>query len=243
MLAAQAELRRADVDTEQVVERLRLVERGPLARRFLGNPLYADVLARLVSQTAPSRRERIELQRDLEGLAVFGHVLSRTRKRDVHEEQPERRARVWPCQNVSADESEFYREVTRLCRDAYGQRNDGRGASFGIIQAQRQMASCMVAMTEYIEQRLAAIDDDASESGDAEGGNDESSPAIQPDWGALGDLEAWRRGNAFPTLCYRQVRLSSRRHVTRTNLLRSSVRPLWFRSVEHQQPRLCRAFP
>ena len=168
-------------------------ERGPLARRFLGNPLYADVLARLVSQTAPSRRERIELQRDLEGLAVFGHVLSRTRKRDVHEEQPERRARVWPCQNVSADESEFYREVTRLCRDAYGQRNDGRGASFGIIQAQRQMASCMVAMTEYIEQRLAAIDDDASESGDAEGGNDESSPAIQPDWGALGDLEAWRR--------------------------------------------------
>ncbi len=29
VLAAQAELRRADVDTEQVVERLRLVERGP----------------------------------------------------------------------------------------------------------------------------------------------------------------------------------------------------------------------
>ena len=83
--------------------------------------------------------------------------------------------------------------MTRLCRDAYGQRNDGRGASFGIIQAQRQMASCMVAMTEYIEQRLAAIDDDASESGDAEGGNDESSQAIQPDWGALGDLEVWRR--------------------------------------------------
>ena len=193
VLAAQSELRRTKVDTEQVVKRLRLVERGPLARRFLGNPLYADVLARLGAQAAQTRRGRTELQRDIEGLAVFGHVLSRTRKRDVHKEQPERRARVWPCQNVTPDEAEFYREVTRLCRDAYGRRSDGRGASFGIIQAQRQMASCMVAMTEYIQQRMTAADNNASESADADPDNDDGSPVIKPNWAALGDLDIWRR--------------------------------------------------
>ena len=43
----------------------------------------------------PDRRALIEMQRDLYGLNVLGHVLSRTRKREVAEDQPLRSARVY----------------------------------------------------------------------------------------------------------------------------------------------------
>ena len=191
VLAAQSRLRRADLDNTEVLNRLREVERTPLAPRFLNNPLYPDVVQRLQSPSKLARRERIALQRDLESLTVFGHVLSRTRKQDVYEQQPERRARVWRCPDVSVAEAEFYNAVTDLCRSAYDSRQDGRGASLGIIQAQRQMASCMVAMIDYIKDRLFAADQVPLIELNDESDEDPDAPSIQPDWAALGDLNVW----------------------------------------------------
>ena len=193
VLAAQSELRRPAADPRVVSDRLTQVERSSLALRFVENPLYKEVVARLGAQERLTRQARVELQRDLEGLTVFGHVLSRTRRRDVNEKQPERRARVWHCHG-SSDEVAFYAEVTRICREAYGMRRDGRGASFGIIQAQRQMASCMSATVNYINDRIRGMVMDDAEFVDVDPDESVSGSGdlIQPDWAALGDLEGWR---------------------------------------------------
>ena len=193
VLKAQSELRRHDVVPQLVAKRLMQVEGSFQAPRFLENPLYREVVARLSEEKDLTRQTRIELQRDLEGLSVFGHVLSRTRRRDVNEKQPQRRARVWPCPG-SPDEVEFYAEVTRICREAYGRRHDGRGASFGIIQTQRQMASCMPATVDYIRDRIREMPTEDAEFADVDQGESSNSDdaKIQPDWAALGDLEEWR---------------------------------------------------
>ncbi len=210
VLAAQSELRRREADPRLALDRLMQVEGTTLARRFTENPLYKEVVARLGGQERLTRQARVELQRDLEGLSVFGHVLSRTRRRDVNEEQPKRRARVWPCE-PSPDEVEFYAEVTRICREAYGMRGDRRGASFGIIQPQRQMASCMPATVDYIEDRMrgtALVDDELV---DVEPDENSTKDPDQPDWGQLGDLEIWRQ-----RLDTRDSKLVALRDVIRT---------------------------
>lgn len=196
VLAVLSLLRSGDASLGDVLGRLRGVEQTALAARFLGNPIYQELVERLPTLGEPSRRERIELQRDVESLSVFGHVLSRTRKRDVHERQPERRARVRRFRNVSCAEREFYAEVTRLCREAYERADDRRGASFGIIQPQRQMASCMVAMVDYVAARLGGDRDQELEPADVEPDQEENGgnvSGIGPRWEELGDLEGWRR--------------------------------------------------
>jgi len=196
VLAALSLLRSGDVSLDAVLGRLRGVEQTALAARFLENPIYQELVERIPGLGEPTRRERIELQRDVESLTVFGHVLSRTRKRDVHEKQPERRAQVWRCRNVSPAEREFYAEVTRLCREAYDQADDRRGASFGIIQPQRQMASCMVAMVDYVAVRLRGHGDQELEQADVEPDEEENggrASGTRPRWEELGDLEGWRQ--------------------------------------------------
>jgi len=199
VLEALSLVRAEDVRPGEVLARLRAVENTASAVRFINNPLYRELLERIPRIDGSGRRERIELQRDLETLTVFGHVLSRTRKRDVQEHQPERRARVWRCHDVSPIEQEFYREVTRICREAYERANEQRGASFGIIQRQRQMASCMVAMVDYVRAAQGEPEEESPELADLEpdeegDGNDtEGRRKIRPRWEELGDLAAWRR--------------------------------------------------
>jgi len=195
VLAAVSMLRSADVPVAEVLECLREVESSSVARRFHDNPLYTELVGRLGAFGSPDRRERIELQRDVESLSLFGHLLSRTRKRDVHEEWPERRARVWRAEPTLA-EGHFYDEVTRICREAYLRADDRRGVSFGIIQPQRQMASCMVAMVQYIEDRLAEIEAQELEAIDIDTDDDDNGgekPRARPNWEELGNLDEWRR--------------------------------------------------
>ena len=197
VLAAQSLLRDGNASAREALERLRRVESTPFAARFLANPVYQELMERIPNLGDPNRRTRVELQRDVEALSIFGHVLSRTRKRDVQENQPERRARTWSCKNVSLAETDFYAEVTRICRDAYESADDRRGASFGVIQPQRQMASCMAVMVDYIEARRDRMEEEELEliDVDPDDGDDdttEGSTRPKPRWEELGDLEEWR---------------------------------------------------
>ena len=127
-------------------------QNGPLGTRFSDNPLYADILERLERAVGAERRNLVELQRDMNSLNVLAQVLSRTRKRDAHEARTARRPRLWTVE-PTADERLFYDAVTDLARSQYARRMSALGASFATIQAQRQVASCMVAMIDYALER------------------------------------------------------------------------------------------
>lgn len=174
---------------------LRASEHTPFGIQLAQNPMFSDVVARLESLENPTRRELIELQSDLNSLNLFGHYVSRTRKREVEEKQPVREARVHPC-TPSQVELDFYRHVTEICRAAYTRIHDRTVAAFATMMPQRQVASCMPAMIEYIREKITReAEEDVLENSDLHfedfednGGNGETTTI---DWGELGSLEEW----------------------------------------------------
>jgi SNF2 family DNA or RNA helicase len=101
------------------------------------------------------RRVRIELAERLESLNLLGHVVSRTRKREVTEWRVQRE--VIP-QKVSMTpvEEVFYMGVTQIVRD-YGSRV-GAGEGFLLSMPQRQISSCMPAALRHWQNRLANLE-------------------------------------------------------------------------------------
>jgi superfamily II DNA or RNA helicase len=182
---------------ERVAAHLRRVERTPLASRFTDNPIYHDVLARLSEGEPADRRSRLDLQRDLASLNALGHVLSRTRKREVHELDAERRAKMVIVEPTPL-EREFYDRVTDVCRRRF-RRTAGTIAAIATMQPQRQMASCMVAMIDYAlaqhRENVNGGDVDVELSDvEPEDLDDASTQATGPgdEYATLGDLRVWR---------------------------------------------------
>lgn len=196
ILTALAELRRQfPPDMARCKEILEGIEHVPFGERFARNPLYLRVLERLGQAFLPTRREVVELQRDLSTLNVLGHLLSRTRKRDVHEARPVRRSQVVRTAPTQVEE-QFYKLVTRVCRDMYRRVAPNTMTGFLSIMPQRQMASCMVAMVESLQERLGhksveteEVSDFVAEDFESEDGDD-GAPFT---WSDLGDLENWKR--------------------------------------------------
>jgi SNF2 domain-containing protein len=96
---------------------LRQAATGPEGERFARNPLYQDALRKLRERPAESRRDLIELQRDIANLNLLGSVLTRTRKREV-ETRVQREPRVirvvW-----TQEEQDFYDSVTNFVLSRY----------------------------------------------------------------------------------------------------------------------------
>lgn len=196
ILAALGELRlRFPPDSKRCAEHLRQVQERPLGDRFLKTPIYHEVLRRLEQPASFTRRDVIDLQRDISTLNVLGQILSRTRKRDVHEARPFRRARVVRAAPTAA-EQEFYDAVTALCREAYRRTTQNTLAGFLTIMPQRQMASCMVAMVDYLKERIAPTEE-YEETSDLTVEDFEGNEGERPDsgiqWARLGNLDEWRR--------------------------------------------------
>jgi superfamily II DNA or RNA helicase len=142
----------AGTPLQAAAEALQRVERTHHASYFRDNPLYRDLLTRLGRADKPTRRDRIELQRDLTALNMLAHILSRTRKREVQETQPLRRARTVRRDPTEAEE-QFYVLVTRSARAAYRKLGNSSFAAFATMMPQRQAASCMVAMVDNLLDR------------------------------------------------------------------------------------------
>lgn len=130
-------------------ESLKRVEQTMLKRRFIDNPIYNDLIERLQSIQEPTLTELIEIQRDINSLNVFAHIISRTKKRDVHENRPIRKASVVSVE-PNGNEQEFYRLITEISKKEYrSSQNNNMVTSFVAITRQRQVASCMAAMLDY----------------------------------------------------------------------------------------------
>jgi Helicase conserved C-terminal domain len=185
----------------EAAERLDSLERTAFGSQLAKHTLLVDLRQRLASGRVQSRRELVELQRDLNALNLFGHIMSRTRRADVEESRPVRSANTVTCVPAPI-EADFYSRVTSLCRAAYKRAQGNAVAAFGVMMPQRQMASCMPAMVDYLRDRLdrgelALADPEQSDLRleDYETDIEEDQPmvSVRPAWDSLGDLTELRR--------------------------------------------------
>ena len=104
------------------------------------------------------RRGWVDLERRVQDLHPLASIVTRTRKRDVQEKRPQRRASVVECQWSSQEAMLYERFVGGGNRAGWFSQR----VSLGQIQRARQAASCLPAAIAANE-RLAAEDDSAVE--------------------------------------------------------------------------------
>lgn len=158
------------------------------------DPKALQVIEELRRSPPSSRREWIDLERQIQDLHPLGSVVTRTKKRDVVENAPERRARTFQC-NWTAEEDEAYQRLVEGSGSLGWLR---RGLSFAQVQRARQAASCLPAA---FEQHVSSPEDGAVDelsdisSEDCPGLSRESSPGAQvPAWSGVDSklVELWK---------------------------------------------------
>lgn len=121
------------------------------------DPIAMQVIADLQSVAPSDRRGWVELERRVQDLHPLATIITRTRKRDVHEHAPVRKAAVFRC-NWTSEEDELYQRLVD------GSTSHGwfrEQMSLGQIQRARQAASCLPAAAEARGLETALNDDDA----------------------------------------------------------------------------------
>ena len=92
VVAALARVRqgtRAGLD--EAVAELRKLGEHPLSKSLTQDPFFMDLLSRMALVDPGSRRELVELQRDIGELSLTSGVISRTRKVDFMPDRPIRK--------------------------------------------------------------------------------------------------------------------------------------------------------
>lgn len=130
------------------------------------HPLYTEILSQL-SQRSPhtlintSKDHSVfRIQQNLAELNLLGHIFTRTRKKEVHENIVQRRAHAVEV-SFTAEEQKFYNTVT-----AFVQAESKKQGDLPFIQQwrlntpQRRMSSSIPAMVEYYRHRLDVTPDD-----------------------------------------------------------------------------------
>lgn len=131
---------------------------SPFSR--IEDPLAHRVVSLCEANTNWERRDWIELERQIQDLHPLGTIVTRTKKKDVDENAPTRRAITVRC-DFSAQEDEAYQRLVQ----GTGKRGwSTRKLSLGEIQRARQAASCLPAALEGAA--YAENDDDATEMSD-----------------------------------------------------------------------------
>jgi superfamily II DNA or RNA helicase len=153
------------VDLSRCLDELRKVEQSAEKARFTQNPMYTDVLRRLKEYDGTRRDHVVELQRSVAALNLLGHVFTRSRKSEVQERRPVRRATALR-REFSEEEMECYQEITSFAMHWYERRLQERGHinffgqaigadGFAAIMLKRQAASSLPAL---IEQTITAAE-------------------------------------------------------------------------------------
>ena len=145
-------LRKVPLDLKAVRRTLEQMVSIDDAKWFENNPIYKDVIGRVGEIDSKNREQVIELQRDVNRLNLVGHILTRSRKRDV-QIKAKRDPHIIRPQFTSAEKA-FYEAVTNFVISQYGQKGLGVFGKFIAVMPQRQVASCIPAMIEHYAQEL-----------------------------------------------------------------------------------------
>lgn len=154
-------------DPPSALSILKKVEETSQKERFIKNPYYNEAL-NLLTNTKLSRDQAIQLQKLLVELNSLSYVFTRTKKRDIDVQFPVREARLIRVDFTSSEMS-FYNAVTDFVAERFTTKyGHSHGISFAVIMPQRQVASCIQAMKESIDNiiRKGIINAPSSDDGD-----------------------------------------------------------------------------
>jgi superfamily II DNA or RNA helicase len=121
------------------------------------DPKAVQVIEDIRHSPPSSRREWVELERQIQELHPLGSIVTRTRKRDVVENAPVRRARTCYCDWSPAEDEAYQRLIEGSGHLGWFQ----TGMTLDQIQRARQAASCLPAACKA--QTIASGDDEAVE--------------------------------------------------------------------------------
>lgn len=163
--------------TEEALGELEKVLQLRHGTRFRDNPSFIDICDALGSVDGDLDPEAsLDLQTKINELNTIGHVFTRTRKREVQDHFPARRAHVIRVE-LTAEEMNFYDAVTAYVRS----RSGGQIASFATIMPQRQVASSIPAARDYLRERwlgAAMVEEDTADEVELADENDDGLPQL-----------------------------------------------------------------
>jgi ATP-dependent helicase HepA len=172
VVGAQSALARIPSEVNEALAFLRDAESSEW---LASNPLLPVVRARLLSlQTEraepgiaqPDRISMLRVQQELAELNLLGHILTRTRKRDVQEDVAIRRPQSVQI-NLGAEERRLYDAITRLIIEEAARSPDAsQNLMWRLSTPQRRLASSIQGLVEFY--RSTASRDDGSDPDDAE---------------------------------------------------------------------------
>jgi superfamily II DNA or RNA helicase len=178
-------------------EAARYLDAASRSRWTTRKDLLSAVCDKLVTaaQESHSETERrallISLQRDLSDLNLLGHILTRTRKREVLEQVVMRRATSILI-TFNERERALYEGVTALVREAARKSGDNEGVTaFRLNTPQRRLASSIQGMVDFYRQSESRKpkDDEESELLDDEDRSDDTASSLQADVSRL--IASW----------------------------------------------------
>jgi len=144
------------------------------------DPLAAGVVRDLRTQVPADRRAWVELERRIQDLHPLASILTRTRKREVQENAPTRRAAVFRCQWTEEEDQAYQALVAGSTRRGW----IGERLTLGQIQRARQAASSIhAAILSSLGASIACVDDEASEITDI----------LPSEAGGVGNVDATER--------------------------------------------------
>jgi hypothetical protein len=136
-------------DYDEVLSAVRGVEQTVQRDAYLRNPMYRSVLDRLSREASPTMDQVVELQGDLAGLNTLSHVYTRTRKRDLKDQQATRRPHH--IEVVLSDaELALYGATLQLVAELRS-RTSGAAPGLAAVMPARQASSCLPVMRRYME--------------------------------------------------------------------------------------------
>lgn len=149
IVKAQRLLSSSDPDFAQIKRALDFARESAWLTRL---PLLEAVEERvdgLINQeVALDRKTIIELQRDLSEINLLGHILNRTRKRDVHEHVAKRRPQAVELV-FSEREARLYEDVTKLIELEHQRSGSPAGVQWRLNTPQRRIASSVQGMVDH----------------------------------------------------------------------------------------------
>lgn len=175
--AALEELSRPRADPRRVAEGMRKAASTPYGAALRGNAMFGDWLGRLGAAKSLGPDQIIDLRRVLHDAHTLAPHYSRSRKRDVQPNPPQRRPRV---ENVQLGEREqaFYDALIEYLKQREGARPGNLAPSFAVITRERIAASCLRAARDVLH---ALLDEDDPGIGDDSLGYEGEDSAIRDD--------------------------------------------------------------
>ena len=138
-------------EPSSALEMLKRVELTSQSERFIKNSFYQEAVQLLGNNNKLSHEQAIRLQKLLIELNCLSYIFTRTKKRDVEIQFPVREARALRVKFTTA-EMEFYNAITNFVTERFTSHyGSSKGISFAVIMPQRQVASCIQAMKESLD--------------------------------------------------------------------------------------------